>query len=308
MKTSVILCSKGRPEQLAVSLQKLDGEGLLACGGEAVLVYSSGDSATFATMKAFADESSFPVLVVEAARPGLSAARNEGVRQSNGDLIFFVDDDCYMEKGSVTALSAAMETGLFAYGGGMIKPWDLTDANIGFCQLEARQVLQPRTILPAGLIQGSNMFFLRRVFEVAGLFREELGGGSGYPHFGCDDIEMAARASLAGFPGALLPEVVVYHHHGRKEGSEVLEQLRLAYDYGRGTYYAALLLYGVHEIWRVWATLTPPLKGPLLSDEQVERLHREFAGASEYFAYRLAHGEDLPRLSAGSMGTKETGA
>ena len=119
------------------------------------------------------------------------------------------------------------------------------------------------------------MFFLRRVFDVAGYFNEDMETGV--------DIEMATRSSLSGFTGVLLPSVRVYHNHGRRRGSAEADAAVASYDVGRGAYYASLLVNGINETWRLWRRRSQ-CQGPM-SHEMLVRLEREFRGAAEFLKH-----------------------
>ena len=123
------------------------------------------------------------------------------------------------------------------------------------------------------------MFFAREVFLRAGLFNENMGAGT---PFACEDIEMATRASLQGFSGALLPELTVLHDHGRKRGSAEAQKTREDYDYGRGAYYASFMLAGHPQIWELWARQTHGRGG---STPDIMRLAREMDGARAYLQF-----------------------
>ena len=122
------------------------------------------------------------------------------------------------------------------------------------------------------------MFFLRRVFDVAGYFNEELEAGI--------DIEMATRSSLAGFTGVLLPSVRVYHDHGKRRGSAEADAAVANYDTGRGAYHASLLARGINETWHLW--MQESQCHGLMSHEMTARLEREFRGAAEFLRRTIA--------------------
>jgi GT2 family glycosyltransferase len=90
------------------------------------------------------------------------------------------------------------------------------------------------------------MVFTRRAFVAAGGFDPAFGPGL---RFRCEDIDLVARASHAGETGAYLPELLVYHHHGRRPGA-ALAALRQQNAHGRGAYYAKCILRGQ---WRFLA-------------------------------------------------------
>lgn len=72
----------------------------------------------------------------------------------------------------------------------------------------------------------------RRVVDSIGAFDPILGAGT---PFRCEDIEYCARASM--------PDLVVYHHHGRKPDPDI-ERLAEMDDYARGACYMKFILCG----------------------------------------------------------------
>lgn len=76
------------------------------------------------------------------------------------------------------------------------------------------------------------MFFLRDVFDKAGIFRKGLGAETDFP---LQEMEIAFRASARVFTGVLPPDFIAQHHHGCKlNSSEVLRTIE-HYDVGRFT-------------------------------------------------------------------------
>src|SRR5262249_37594763 len=92
-------------------------------------------------------------------------------------------------------------------------------------------------------------------------------------------------ASLAGFAGVILPDVIVYHHHHRKAGSAESDATLRGYAAGRGAYYAIGITRGINEFWHVWARWYAS-KGQI-PDAQVMELEREFRGAADYLKFYL---------------------
>jgi LPS sulfotransferase NodH/GT2 family glycosyltransferase len=244
-KISLVICSRNRTGQLAAMLGKLDLVDLTRSAVEVNLVDSASTDSTYEVMREFKKKSSFAVNVAQAERPGLGLARNVGIKIASGDVIAFTDDDCYLGTNYFTTLSTLWDERSFQYGGGQVLMYDESlDPRIARLTIYRRQNIPPSVILTAGSIQGANMFFAREVFQRAGLFNENMGSGT---PFACEDIEMATRASMHGFRGALLPELKVVHDHRRKRGSPEADRTVEGYDFGRGAYYAALFVAGYVE-------------------------------------------------------------
>ena len=135
--------------------------------------------------------------------------------------------------------------------------------------------LKPNAFIPAGWIQGANMIFHKRVVNTIGDFDQMLGAGTPFPS---EDIDYVARAACAGFTGAIVPHLVVYHDHGRKPGQD-LENILKAYDYGRGAYYMKFIIKGKLSFIFHWAK-----ESAFLRDRQITN---EVAGAFSYIMTRI---------------------
>jgi glycosyltransferase involved in cell wall biosynthesis len=91
----MVLCTKNGGDRLATCLQQIES---LRCdaGVELVLVDNgSTDGISYERLLAFGDGTRFDCKVLQTLVPGNSAGRNLAIRHSHGDLIIFIDDDCY---------------------------------------------------------------------------------------------------------------------------------------------------------------------------------------------------------------------
>jgi glycosyltransferase involved in cell wall biosynthesis len=288
MFMSLIICTKDRAEQLRVCLEYLAAAAPPPCDMDVIMVDNGSTDATASVIAEFAAASPFKVTTVRAERPGLGLARNVGLAAAKGEWLLFTDDDCYVEKqffrnffDFVTALAkSAGDDKNIRYGTGQVIPYDdQHDPRIARLVVDAAKLIQPRSLMAAGTVQGANMFYHRSVFNGVGRFNERMGAGT---PFACEDIEMAARASIAGFLGAQVPFFTVTHHHRRMIGSPEAEATVESYDFGRGAYYASLLERGVPQVWRLWEA-TGYLQH--MGDAHIRaRVVREFDGAAKYLA------------------------
>lgn len=283
MKISLVICSRDRTAQLAAMLSKLDVEDLTRNTVEVNLIDSASTDSTYEVMREYKEKSGFPINIGQADRPGLGLARNVGIKISSGDVIVFTDDDCYMDSNYFTSLSQVWDGQSFHYGGGQILLFDASDdPRVANLTIQRRMDIAPYNILPPGLIQGANMFFAREVFQRAGLFNENMGAGT---PFACEDIEMATRASMQGFRGVQLPELKVLHDHGRKRGTPEANRTAEGYDYGRGAYYASLIVTGYFQAWERWAQQTQAYIRIATPAVAMANLAREMDGAKRYLEF-----------------------
>jgi GT2 family glycosyltransferase len=174
-------------------------------------------------------------------RAGVAVARNRALRTAQGELLVFVDDDCRLSKEYVNDLlrhdAADTEPVL---RGGRVELGDPTDLPMTIRTTPTRQRLNRRTN-PAthdsivGGIMGCNMMMRRALVERLGPFDERFGAGSSSESG--EDSEYLFRAYLAGFTLEYVPDMTVFHYHGRKEKA-VGYKLCRAYSISNGAIYA----------------------------------------------------------------------
>jgi glycosyltransferase involved in cell wall biosynthesis len=281
VNVSLLVCSRDRAASLQRCLESLNPEEMLEVHAELILVDNCSTDDTRQVMRSFQQRASFPVDVVDEPRPGLSYARNAGLARARGEVIVFSDDDCYLAPGYLLVASRVFDSGQFHYCGGRILLHDPSDAKSGVIWRKKFELLPPGRFIPTGRIQGANMVFHRSVIEEIGPFDTMLGAGT---PFRVEDIDYCARASMAGFTGAHVPELVVYHHHGRKPGTGEVERLRRHNDHGRGAYYMKFILLGKYVyLWRWLTSMVQLSKLPMRIRELRGAIHyaRERARASQ---------------------------
>jgi cellulose synthase/poly-beta-1,6-N-acetylglucosamine synthase-like glycosyltransferase len=200
---------------------------------ELIFVNDASTDNTDEVLQAFAREVPFQTVIVRNERPGLSRARNTGVRASRSPLIAFTDDDCYVAPDFLTQIVTAFREPAYGFIGGRVLLHDPSDAPETIKEDEEPAEIDPYSIVLPGFIHGANMAFRRPVWESIGGFDPMLGSGT---RFVADDVDFLSRACSAGWAGAYLPGPTVRHHHGRKPGADVAK-LRTQYARGRGAYY-----------------------------------------------------------------------
>jgi GT2 family glycosyltransferase len=256
---------------------------------ELVLVDNGSTDATPDMLASFAAGAQVATRVVREPCAGLGNARNAGVGAARAPVVVFTDDDCYPAPDFLDAWRAVFADGAVGYGGGRILLHDPADFPITVSWLDQPVWLPANTYISPGVVQGANMAFRREVLERIGGFDPALGPGG---TFNFEDIDVAARASAAGFAGGFFTAPTVYHHHRRRGGPEV-DALRRSYAHGRGAYHASLLLRPGSRrralgAWR--GSLTASLRARRLGE-----LARELGGALHYAAFRALGGPPARR-------------
>ncbi len=285
MSLSVVICTRDRADQLRTCLARLAVVEPDRLDIELVIVDNGSTDHTSKVIEEWLPKLPFQAQAVHEAKPGVSQAKNAGIANCTGELIFFTDDDCYLEPGFFTKLEKAVSQSGYDYGGGPILPSHPgLDPRVAQLLIsEATTIPRGTLIIPTGFIQGANFFFRRHVFERAGLFNVHVGAGT---TFSCEDIEMCARASRAGFLGGRLPDFIVYHDHGRLHGSEEANRTVMLYNRGRGAYFAELMEARV-DVWPYWWQHSYA-GGVGSHEDRLKRMCEEMRGFVEYFEQVLA--------------------
>lgn len=307
MSVSVVVCTRGRPESLRnclTSLARLDP------AATEVIVVDNGrpDDGVRAIVCQFPG---FRYLTE--SEPGLSRARNAGLRAASGEIIAWTDDDVVVSPGWIGKILRGFATKEVAGLTGLVLPERLeTSAQVRFergfggfnrgyraLTYDAEFFAATRaTGVPVWAIgAGANMAFRREVFAKVGHFDDRLGAGAA----GCsEDSEMWYRMLAAGMTIRYEPLAVVWHAH-RADGGDFQDQMA---HYMRGHAAALLIQHEKHRhagnlrrlflslpmyYWRV-------IKGTYIGAERGTVWH-EILGCLRGIAYylrnvRSAHGRD----------------
>jgi hypothetical protein len=147
------------------------------------------------------------VRVLETARPGLSEARNVGLRASTSAVVAFVDDDATVEPGWLAGMLAALQAdaGVVGVGGAVVPRWGasrrwLCDELLWIVGCTYRGHRED-----AGPIRnpiGCNMAFRRDVLTAVGGFATQF-GKRGNALETCDETELALRIERSYGPGRI---------------------------------------------------------------------------------------------------------
>jgi glycosyltransferase involved in cell wall biosynthesis len=280
LAVSLILCTRNRAEQLKDCLEFIARENS-SCPWELVVVNNGSTDETGSVLEAFAARVPFPAKVLHEGRPGKSRGLNEALRQSRGDIITLIDDDCYVAPDHIDRVLDAFSDPRIGFAGGRVELFDPTDYPMTIKTSTERELLPPRSYVEGGWALGANMMFRRHVLEAIDGFDVDFGPGT---PFIAEDPDAQARASFAGWWGLYTPDVVVAHHHRRK--AKDIPNLWRSYSTGIGAYRMKLVLSSDTRsaFLRAWYwSLLRTLKGRI----PVRMLFWEVQGAVRYLALRL---------------------
>jgi len=242
MKVSVVISTRNRAASLIRCLQSIEvsaGRASLR-DAEIVVTDNASDDDTSSAVTSWAAGASVPVRLEYEPRPGITIAKNRGLRRASGDILVLTDDDCRLREdffANLLALYAtkpdmALRGGRVELGNAMDLPltiktdtigkrWHLSNAparheNLGNCFL------------------GCNLSMIRAAYQRLGPFDETFGVGR---ISAGEDTEYIFRAYAAGFTLEYVPELVAFHHHGRRTPVEA-RRLWRNYVIASGALYA----------------------------------------------------------------------
>ena len=211
---------------------------------EIVVVDNGSRDGTRDFLRSWAAGANCFTTIIEERDGGLARARNTGVCASRGKLLAFTDDDCRLSHTHLRDLVShdGADTEPVVRGGRVElgNPLDLP------CtvkrDIERRRIDRHRDpmrgIAPGGFILGCNMAMRRIVFDKLGPFDERFGAGAIFKSG--EDTDYVLRAYFGGVPVEYVPDMVVYHFHGRQKRHQ-LGSLLSGYDEGNGALYAKFM-------------------------------------------------------------------
>jgi glycosyltransferase involved in cell wall biosynthesis len=207
---------------------------------EIVVVDNGSTDETSELVRAWTAAHSVPVQLLYEPRAGKGASLNRALLAARGQLLAFTDDDCWYHPEYANDLLRhdAADTELVLRGG-RVELGDPTDLPLTISTDPARTRVSramnsARRTHIAGRILGCNMVARRAVIERVGLFDEDFGPGA-LMQSG-DETEYMFRAYLAGIALEHVPDMTVFHHHGRKT-AEAGYKLWRSYMIGNGAIY-----------------------------------------------------------------------
>lgn len=246
---SIVIATFNRVDRLRATLTRLEDLEIpqgSAC--EVVVVDNNSTDGTRAMIEAFARRRSDRFRYAFEGTQGKSLALNTGIREANGDVLVFTDDDCLADPGWVRAIVALFESDSALAGiGGRVELYDKDDRPVTI-RTTRHQTSFTSSDQLFSLIPGCNMAFRRHVLEAVGPFDRMLGPGNRIG--AAEDSDLLYRAYRCGFKMLYAPEPVVYHNHGRQTDDEILK-LNRQYLIGRGAFYAKHILNADRDVLRM---------------------------------------------------------
>lgn len=263
MKFSLIMGTLGRKDEVGeflASLQRQDHRDF-----ELLIVDQNPDERLAPLIERYRRH--FRILRYRSA-PGLSRARNVGLRYATGDVIAFPDDDCWYPDGLLSYVARRLEarptldglTGRFVDGEGRSEGrW------LGHTQLLNRFSVWRGAI-------SFSIFLKRRLVERIGGFDEALGVGAGTPWGAGEETEFLLRGLEAGGQVEFDRDLVLHHPVKTAEFDDAAIERQRRYEAGFGR----VIRRGGFPGWYFPYVCSRTLAGSLLALFSGERARARF--------------------------------
>ncbi len=225
IQVSVVIGTYNRAHLLKGTLEALASQVVPTClKWEIVAVDNNSRDATAQVVAAFSKTTATPVRYVFEPEPGVSRARNRGIKEARGSIIAFTDDDVLPAPDWIAQLLAAFDRwNAHGVGGRILPRWEaspplwLTGSRylchrLAIMDFESSRLLAlPVEAQPQ--VWGANMAFRRELLESAGGFDPQL-GGLGKKLFRGEETDLINRALGLGLKIAYDSRLIVFHRIG----------------------------------------------------------------------------------------------
>jgi len=246
VNVSVIIATRNRAPKLRSCLDSIATAFANAAplAAEIVIVDNGSTDNSREIIAAWASANGVRVKLLSEPRPGKGRVLNCAFKAAEGAVLALLDDDCLMHPEHINDLLRhdAADTGLVLRGG-RVELGDPTDLPFTINTSDARRQwkLADNTLRRegvAGIINGCNLMMRRALLERLGPYDEDFGPGSLIGSG--DDTDYIFRAYLAGATIEYVPDMTVFHYHGRKTAAAGYN-LWHKYMIGAGGLYAKYL-------------------------------------------------------------------
>ncbi len=258
MMLSVILCTYNRERYLYNVLHSLAAG---TCRDyEIVLVNNNSTDGTEAECRRFqADHPDVAFRYCIESQQGLSYARNRGIRESQGEVLVYVDDDALVNPEYLQTYADffRQHPEAMAAGGPILPQYDGCEEPLwmshytrqlvtGKLDLGSREREFPNGAFPGG----GNAAYRKEVFDQVGLFNVEL-GRKGNSLIGAEEKDLFDKMTSRGIRFYYLPTAILYHLIPPKKLTDDYFN-RLTYSIGVSERYRTRQIGTVKYLGRLW--------------------------------------------------------
>ena len=251
MDVSLIICTHNRANILKDALSSLDHVDVPEeMNMELLVVNNAGTDNTSAVIDEYrANNKRFIVKGLFESKIGKTYALNRAIKDANGEILAFIDDDHIVSKGYLGAIfqSVKEHPSYNLFCGRILPNWDGTEPpwvhdNVKYpirpfpipCFDLGEKINEVNPDKGSFIPGAGNLIIRKTVFGNIGLFSEDL-GPKGHNLTGGEDIELVNRAIKKGERLLYVPEILQYHQ---------IDKLKLTMTYVvRKAYYRSIAAY-----------------------------------------------------------------
>lgn len=246
LDASVIICTHNRSAALQQTLEALTKLTIpFDLRYEILIIDNASTDGTIAVIERAAGK--LPIHYLFEKQPGAGRARNKGILQAKGRVIFITDDDCIPEPDWLEIGIGLLASNQRQLIGGRVDLHDPSDLPITIkTETDPQELTSVANIF--GFLHSCNMILGHCVLDEIGLFDPLLGPGT--PCCAADDTDLIYRAFRAGVPIRYRPELRIAHAHGRKSPVDG-ERLRRNYAIANGAITLKHLIHGRLDLLRI---------------------------------------------------------
>ncbi len=172
----------------------------------------------------------YPVILVDQEGHGLNAARNTGIKYSQGELLVYTDGDCVVPEDWALKIAKNFDDPRIGFVGGAMEGYDKDNVLSNYVDETVFQIspdfdyrIETHDLRLYQFPAGANMAFRRKALERVKFFDENI-------TYGFDDLQPVEEMGFKGFRIVLEPDIIIKHQH-RNTLRELLKQ---HFNYGRG--------------------------------------------------------------------------
>jgi glycosyltransferase involved in cell wall biosynthesis len=198
----------------------------------------------------------FPVRRVQ-CRPGLSIARNMGIKLISGDIVAFPDDDCWYQPELLERVAQRFEDSNLEIISGQSR--DMHHRHSQRSWPSEAHIADKISIWKLAI--SYTVFMRRECVDAVGEFDEELGVGAATAWQSGEETDFLIRALARGYSIRYFPELKVFH----PQKTEVYNAATIERAKGYGAGLGRVLKKHHYSRWFVGYMLLRPLGGLLFS-------------------------------------------
>jgi glycosyltransferase involved in cell wall biosynthesis len=250
-KISLVIGTLGRTEQLKLFLDKVCLQSYQRF--ELVIVDQNQDQRIDAVLR---DYQAHLSIVHLRTSPGLSKARNLGLKYCSGEIIAFPDDDCWYPPDLLSRVVKLLDSD---YAGVTGRQLDAQDRDAGPRYDREPGPIDLYNVWERGI--SSCIFLKKEAVAAVGDFDEALGVGAGTPYGAGEETDYLIRVVKSGLQLYYRPDLFV--RHPPSEQTITPKMLQRTYFYGAGM--GRVLSKHDYPLWFKARALSRPLLGAALA-------------------------------------------